>query len=110
MPKDVDDAYRLDEENGNNLWAGAINKERSTLYEMDCFSYHEKGYKPDRNEGHQWTRVHMIFDVKTDLRRNARLVAGGHLLELFDSEVYSSTVKGISVKLLHVLRTRTALW
>ena len=45
----------------------------------------------------------MIFDVKTDLCRKARLVAGGHLLEVFDTEVYSSTVKGISVKLLHVI-------
>jgi len=77
MPKDVDDAYRLDKECGNNLWAEAINKEMSALHEMDCFSYHEKGDKPDRNEGYQWTRAHMIFDVKTDLRREARLVAGG---------------------------------
>ena len=45
----------------------------------------------------------MIFDVKIDLRRKARLVAGGHLLELFYTEVYSSTVKGISVKLINVL-------
>ena len=45
----------------------------------------------------------MIFDVKTDLRWEARLVDGGHLLELLDTEVYSSTVKGISVKLLNVI-------
>ena len=70
---------------------------------MDCFSYHEKSYKPNRNEGYQWTRVQMIFDVKTDLRWEARLVDGGHLLELLDTEVYSSTVKGISVKLLNVI-------
>jgi len=76
---------------------------RVVLCEMDCFSYHEKSYKPNRNEGYQWTRVQMIFDVKTDLRWEARLVDGGHLLELLDTEVYSSTVKGISVKLLNVI-------
>ena len=53
MSKDVDDAYRLDKENGNNLWAEAINKEMSALYEMDCFSYHEKGYKPNKHECYQ---------------------------------------------------------
>jgi len=90
MPKDVDDAYILYEDNGNTLWTDAINKKMAALYEMDCFTYHEEGYRPDRNEGYQWTRVHMIFDVKTDLRRKACLVAGGHLLELFDTEVYSS--------------------
>ena len=46
----------------------------------------------------------MIFDVKADtLRRKARLVAGGHLLEALGVDVYSSTVKSISVKLLHVI-------
>jgi hypothetical protein len=41
----------------------------------------------------------MIFDVKNDLRRKARLVAGRHIVDLFDTEVYLSTVKGISVKM-----------
>ena len=43
MPKDVNDAYRLDKENDNNLWAEAIDKEMSALHEMDCFTFHEKG-------------------------------------------------------------------
>jgi len=42
----------------------------------------------------------MIFDVKTDLPRKARLAAGGHLLELFDTESLSSTLMCISAKLL----------
>lgn len=103
VPRNVDEAYQLDKDNGDTLWADAIDKEMAALYELDCFEYREKGYRPQQEEGYQWTRVHMIFDVKTDLRRKARLVAGGHLLEIFDTEVYSSTVKGISVKLLHVI-------
>jgi hypothetical protein len=31
------------------------------------------------------------------------LVAGGHLIDVLDHNVYSSTVKGISVKILHVI-------
>ncbi len=111
-PKRLKYGVQEPKDDGNNLWAEAINKEMSALYEMDCFSYHEKGYKPNKHEGYQWTRVHMIFDVKKDLRRKARLVAGAHLLELFDTEVYSSMMKGISVKPIHVIahQFQSALW
>eukprot|EP00957_Ditylum_brightwellii_P016755 1261331-Ditylum_brightwellii.AAC.1 len=51
----------------------------------------------------------MVFDIKQDLRRNARLVAGGHLVELLDNKMYSSTAKGISVKILHVIAHRNKL-
>ena len=45
----------------------------------------------------------MVFDVKHDLRHKARLVAGGHLIDVLDNQVYSSTVKSISVQLLHLI-------
>ena len=48
----------------------------------------------------------MIFYVKNDLRHKAHLVVGGHLVDLFYVEVYSLTVKGISVKMLHVISHR----
>ena len=45
----------------------------------------------------------MVFDVKQDLHRKARLVAGGHLIDPLNHEVYSPTVKDISVRLLQVI-------
>jgi hypothetical protein len=45
----------------------------------------------------------MIFDVKQDLRSKARLVAGRHLVDCVDNNIYSSTVKGISIRMLHVI-------
>ena len=46
----------------------------------------------------------MIFEVKQDLwRTKARLVAGGHLVDALDNNIYSSTVKGIRVRVLHVI-------
>ena len=39
----------------------------------------------------------MIFDVKTDLSRKARLVAGGHLTDPQKDSVHSSTVSRDSV-------------
>ena len=102
VPRTVKEALQLDAKNGNTLWQDALEIEMSALEDMDCFEFMEKGYDP--GEGWQRTRLHMIFDVKADtLRHKARLVAGGHLVDALDHEVYSSTVKGISVKLLHVI-------
>lgn len=48
--------------------------------------------------------------MKHDLRRKARLVAGGHLVDVPTGiDVYSSHVKPISVKLLHVIAHKQGL-
>ncbi|MGH7954890.1 MAG: hypothetical protein ACREOZ_02900, partial [Gloeomargaritales cyanobacterium] len=45
----------------------------------------------------------MIFTVKSDLRRKARLVVEGHVVDAGDLPTYASTVKGISVRLLFLI-------
>ena len=40
---------------------------------------------------------------------NRTLVAGGHLLDVLDHNVYSSIVKGISVRILHVIAHKAGL-
>ena len=45
----------------------------------------------------------MIINVKQDLRHKYRLVAGGHLINALDHDIYSITVKSISMKLLQVI-------
>ena len=42
----------------------------------------------------------MIFDVKVDLRRKARLVIGGHVVDSTVHEVYVSTMKSVSARFL----------
>ena len=42
--------------------------------------------------GYKRIRVHMVYDVKPDLRRKARLVADGHLTDIPIDSVYSSVV------------------
>ena len=51
----------------------------------------------------------MVFDVKQDGRRKSRLIAGGHLIDVVDHNLYSSTVKGLSVRLLHVIAHKQKL-
>ena len=91
----------LDKQSGNTFWQEAIKREISLLVEMECFESKKPDFIP--GAGYQWTTLTVIFDVKQDLRRKARLVAGGHLVDALDSNIYSSTVKGMSVKMLHVI-------
>ena len=51
----------------------------------------------------------MIFNVKHDLTRKCRLLAGGHLVDMLDIQVYSTTVKSISVQLLYVISHEASL-
>eukprot|EP00957_Ditylum_brightwellii_P009569 721558-Ditylum_brightwellii.AAC.1 len=84
------------------MWKDTMTLEVDALKEMKCFDFRDAGNKPVGNN-YQCTTLHMVFDCKQDPRRKARLVAGGHLIDLRDNKVYSSTVKRISVELLHVI-------
>ena len=101
MPHTVAEALEIDSANNNTFWQDAIKREIQALLDMNCFEFLETGDMPGQD--FQKPCLHMIFYVKNDLRRKARLVAGGHLVDLFDTEIYSSAVKGISVKILHVI-------
>jgi Reverse transcriptase (RNA-dependent DNA polymerase) len=47
--------------------------------------------------------------VKQGLRRKARLVAGGHLVDATEYDIYSWTVKSKTVNLLHVITHKQKL-
>ena len=101
VPRNADHAIEIDEANGNTEWQDSMKKEIDDLESLDCWEMKEAGFNPGK--GWQPTTLHMVFDVKHDLRRKSRLVAGGHLVNLIDTPYYSSTVKSISVQLLHVI-------
>jgi hypothetical protein len=107
VPRSVRDAIELDKSNGNSLWQDAIKLEITSLIDLECFEFKPSDFSPG-NE-FQKTTLMTVFDVKQDLRRKARLVAGGHLVDALDHDIYSSTVKGISVKLLHVIAHKANL-
>eukprot|EP00957_Ditylum_brightwellii_P182864 13929249-Ditylum_brightwellii.AAC.1 len=101
VPQNAKHAIKLDEKNGNTMWQDAMALEVDVLNELECFEFRDEDNYPKGN--YQQTTFHMVFDVKQDLCRKACLVAGGHLVEFLANKVYSSTVKGISVKILHVI-------
>jgi hypothetical protein len=79
IPRSVKHAFELDAQAGNTVWADAIKKEIASLLALDCFTFHSPDYKPSSD--FQWTKLSMIFEVKQDGRRKARLVAGGHMVD-----------------------------
>ena len=96
VPRNIAQAYKLDRLNGDNAWHDAIKAEIDSLIALECFEFHDNGFHLGKD--YQWTSLTIIFDMKQDLRRKARLVAGGHLVDLLDNNVYSSIVKGISIR------------
>ena len=97
VPRDRDEAIAIDKANSNTLWQDAIDKGTGQLLDYETFDILEKGEKtPD---GYQRIPGFLVFDVKHDLRRKARFVAGGHVTNPPKEEVYSGVVDHESVRI-----------
>ena len=103
VPRNMAHARKIDAANNNTHWQDASKLELKALIDLDCFEFHENGYHEKLDGSWQRTTLHMVFDVKKDLTRKARLVAGGHLVDIMNIQVFSSTVKSIIIQLLHVI-------
>jgi hypothetical protein len=98
IPKSVEEARRLDRENGNTLWWDAICQEMKNVRIAFEEYYGDTAELPP---GYQRINCHMIFDVKMgeNFRRKARMVAGGHVTETPSTLTYSSVVSRDSVRI-----------
>ena len=102
VPRNVKEALLFDKENNNTEWADAIAKEMMALEAAGVWAYYPPHYKPSAE--YQFTPLTMIFDIKQeDLRRKARLVAGGHVVESNMYESYSSVVQQRTIRLLETI-------
>ena len=77
IPRNLKEALVLDAKNGNHLWRDAIAKEMKALSDMKVFNIRDISTVVPKD--HKRIPMWIIFDVKMDLRRKARLVAGGHV-------------------------------
>ena len=107
LPHSVQEALQIDKETGTDFWWKAIQKEMKKV--MIAFEF-DDGLTPDQVRQNKATYVafqeikcHMIFDVKMDLTRKARFVAGGHMTEAPASITYSSVVSRDSVRLAFLI-------
>jgi hypothetical protein len=114
LPKNVEEALRIDAENNNTLLRDAIEKEMSKAkisYSAveDATPQDVRSNKCDALRGHQEIKCHIIFDVKMDFTRKARFVAGGHMTETPPSITYSSVVSRESVKIAFLIAALNGL-
>ena len=76
VPRNIAEAYKLDQENGNSLWTEAIDREVKLL--RDDFECFRNGEESEITEDYQKIPKLWTFAVKFDGRHRARLCAGGH--------------------------------
>ena len=75
VPRTVEEAYLMDKQNKNTLWRDAIHKEMKNV----SIAFKILDSNENLPIGCSRLSVHMVFDIKLDLTRKARLVADGHL-------------------------------
>ena len=107
VPKDYNDAVRLDKENSNTHWQDAMDLELTQIHEYKVFKdtgkaqfHNGKVVTPD---GFQKIRVHFVYAVKHDGRFKARLVADGHLPKEPVESIYSGVVSLRSLRMVVLL-------
>jgi hypothetical protein len=109
VPKTVEEAIQIDEATGTTFWFDAIRKEMEKV--KIAFEFCEdwtpeqirQGLARKDFVGYQEITCHMVFDVKMDLTRKARFVAGGHMTETPASLTYSSVVSHDSVRIAFLI-------
>ena len=67
---------------------------------MKVFKKPPSSLRKSKAKGFQFSPLKIIFDIKLDLRRKARLVIGGRVVNSFVHEVYTSNMKYISARIL----------
>lgn len=100
VPRNHNEALRLDKENGNTKWQDAERVELDSIFSYEAFkdTGHKSSTKPP--DGYKKITVHMVYAIKHDGRHKARLVAGGHLTEAPTDSVYSSVVSLRGVRMV----------
>ena len=102
VPRNWGDVLRLDAESGDRGWQEAAEKEIGALLALGCFDIQDgKKYKPP--SAYQYARLHLVYAVKQDLRKKARLVVDGSRVDPGALNTRATVVRGISVRLLDVI-------
>ena len=91
----------LDQANGNNQWKEATDTELKQISNYNTFTILEPGEATP--SGYQRIPYHIIFDVKFDLRKKARLVAGGNWTSPPIEDIYSGVVSLEAIRIGFVI-------
>jgi len=98
----------VDCKNNDSKWSNAIATELEALDELRVFRYHPHNHK--MGDGFQYAPLKWVFDVKKeDLRRKARLVVGGHIIDRSGLNTYSSVIQTLFPRLLLIVASNKGL-
>jgi hypothetical protein len=92
---------------GEDSWAHAIKKELAQLEEYNTFS--ELADDVDLAKYFKKIPYQFVFNVKFDLRKNDRLVAGGHKTDPPTEDIYSGAVEFMTVRLCFLIAAMNGL-
>ncbi len=106
VPHSVRHAIQLDTINGDNMWPQAMETELRQINEYKTFR--EIDVK-DIPLGYEKIPYQMIFNVKFDLQRKARLVPGGQMTDPPIDNIYSGVVGMEAIRMGFFLATLTEL-
>ena len=98
IPRNVKEAYDLDERNGNTYWADAIKRELGQI--IDYRVFRSLGKNATKPEGYQEIPIRIVFDVKQSLQRKARMVARGDKTNPPRDAVYSGVASMRSLRIV----------
>jgi hypothetical protein len=105
LPHSVEAALRIDQRTGTDFWKKAIELEMTNV--SPAFQLlDDDAVLPI---GVTKISCHMIFDVKMDFKRKARLVAGGHKTDPPKDMTYASVVSRESVRLAFLIAALNGL-
>ena len=105
LPKNVKEALQIDKDTKTDFWWKATQKELKKV--LVAFDPNDE-WTPEQIRqglargdfvGYQEITCHWVFDIKLDLTRKARFVAGGHTTDTPASLTYSSVVTRESVRI-----------
>jgi hypothetical protein len=99
VPKTTEEALKIDEATSTDFWIKAIEKEMKKV--ITAFRFLEPG--EEAPIGSKWIPCHIIFDIKMDLTRKARYVAGGHLTDPPAASTFSTVVSRESVRIAFLI-------
>ena len=105
VPSTVKEALQMDKDNGNTAWWDSIQKEMKNVRVAFNILDDDANLPP----GHTFVKCHIIFDVKMDLTRKSRYVAGGHMTKPPSSVTYASVVSRESVRIILTLAALNGL-
>jgi hypothetical protein len=106
VPQNARHELNIERSNGNTAWQDAIDTELKQIDKYKTFRQSEPG---EALTDFQRIPYNLGFNVKFDLQKKTRLVAGGHKTAPPKEDLYSGVVEIFTVRLGHMIAAANQL-